>query len=290
MKHQAKEEDMKYGIEIPGGEPRTVGDLAHEAELAGWDGVFIADALAIGFKGQPEMPWFDTQVALAVIAMRTEKIRIGTLIVALTRRRPWKLAREIMTLDHLSGGRLILGVGLGAAEHDGGFYKVGEVMELKGRAEIMDETLAILAGLWKGKPFSFKGSHYHVDKLCLIPKPIQKPRIPIWVPGVWPKEKSMLRALRWDGIIPQRYQGSPTDRARPEFTGQVASYVNKNRRSKSGFDIIAGGSTPGKSRTKAAETVRAFADAGATWWIESVWTGGENKLRERINQGPPRIE
>src|SRR5215467_10617003 len=100
----------------------------------------------------------------------------------------------------------------------------------------------------------------------------------------------MERALRWDGIIPQRYKGSPSDRAKPEFTGQVASYVKKNRQSKSGFDIIAGGSTPGKNRTRAADTVRAFADAGATGWIESVWTGGENKLRERIRQGPPRIE
>src|SRR5215813_8984094 len=146
---------MKYGIEIQGGEPGTVGELAHAAEEAGWDGVFIADALAIGFTGQPEIPWFDTQVALAVIAMRTERIRIGTLIVAVTRRRPWKLAREIMTLDHLSGGRLILGVGLGAAEHDGGFYKVGEAMALKTRGQLLDETLAIMAGLWTGKPFSF---------------------------------------------------------------------------------------------------------------------------------------
>src|SRR5215831_16462989 len=239
---------MKYGIEIPGGEPRTVGDLAHEAELAGWDGVFIADALAIGVKGQPDMPWFDTQVALTVIAMRTERIRIGTFIAAITRRRPWKLAREIMTLDHLSAGRLILGVGLGAAEDDGGFYKVGEAMALKTRAEILDETLAILTGLWTGKPFTFKGAHYSVDKLSMIPAPVQKPRIPIWVPGVWPKEKSMQRALRWDGIIPQKYKGSPADIPRPEDTRNVAAYVDKNRTGDSEYDIIAGGSTPGKSR------------------------------------------
>ena len=280
---------MKYGIEIQGGEPRTVGDLAHEAEEAGWDGVFIADALAIGFKGQPDMPWFDTQVALAVIAMRTQRISIGTLIVAVTRRRPWKLAREIMTLDHLSGGRLILGVGLGAAEHDQGFYKVGEEMDLKRRAEIMDETLAILIGLWSGKPFTFKGTHYKFDKMTMIPRPVQKPRIPIWVPGVWPKEKSMQRALRWDGIIPQKYKGSPADTAKPEDTREIAAYVAKNRRAKSTFDIIAGGSTPAKSPKKAAEKVRPFAEAGATWWIESVWSG-EAKLRARIKAGPPRIE
>jgi len=280
---------MKYGIEIQGGEPRTVGDLAHEAEEAGWDGVFIADALGIGVKGYADMPWFDTQVALAVIAMRTERIRIGTLIVAVTRRRPWKLAREIMTLDHLSGGRLILGVGLGAAEDDGGFYKVGEEMDLKRRAAIMDETLAILTGLWKGKPFSFKGERYKVDKMSMIPAPVQKPRVPIWVVGVWPKEKSMQRALRWDGIIPQKYKATPADTAKSEMTRDVAAYVAKNRKGKSEYDIIAGGSTPGKSRKKAAEKVRPFAEAGATWWIESVWSG-EEKLRARIKEGPPRID
>jgi alkanesulfonate monooxygenase SsuD/methylene tetrahydromethanopterin reductase-like flavin-dependent oxidoreductase (luciferase family) len=279
---------MKYGIEIQGGQPRTVGDLAHQAEEAGWDGVFIADALAIGAKGYSDMPWFDTQVALAVIAMRTERIRIGTFIVAVTRRRPWKLAREIMTLDHLSGGRIILGVGLGAAQDDGGFYKVGEEMDLKRRAEIMDETLAILTGLWSGKPFSFKGIHYKVDKMSMIPGPVQKPRIPIWVPGVWPKEKSMQRAVRWDGIIPQKYKGTPGDTARPEDTRDLAAYVAKNRRGKSHYDIVAGGSTTGKNRKKAVEKVQPFADAGATWWIESVWSG-ENKLRERIKEGPPRM-
>src|SRR5262249_30237098 len=166
---------------------------------------------------------------------------IGTFIAAITRRRPWKLAREILTLDHLSAGRLILGVGLGAAEHDGGFYKVGEAMDLKTRAEIMDETLAIMTGLWTGKAFTFNGAHYHVDKLRLIPSPVQRPRIPIWVPGVWPKEKSMQRALQWDGIIPQRYKGSPADTPRPEDTREVAAYIHKNRAGASAYDIIAGG-------------------------------------------------
>jgi len=123
----------------------------------------------------------------------------------------------------------------------------------------------------------------------MIPTPVQKPRIPIWVPGVWPKEKSMQRALRWDGIIPQRYKASPADTPRAEDTSDITAYVQKNRTTTAGFDIISGGSTSVKSRKKAVEKVRAFADAGATWWIESVWTG-ENKLRARIKEGPPRVE
>ena len=280
---------MKYGIEIQGGEPRKVGELAHEAEEAGWDGVFIADALAMGVKGYEEMPWFDTQVALAVIAMRTERIKIGTLIMAITRRRPWKLAREMMSLDQLSGGRMIMGVGLGAAEDDGGFFKVGEAMDLKVRAEIMDETLAVVTGLWSGKPFTFSGKHYRVDEMSMVPPPVQKPRIPIWAVGVWPKEKSMQRAVLWDGIIPQKYKASPGDTARPEDTREVALYARKNRKAGSAFDIVAGGSTQTRSRKKAVDKVRPFAEAGATWWIESVWSG-ETKLRARIKEGPPRVE
>src|SRR6185295_20369401 len=130
-------------------------------------------------------------VVLAAMAMRTTRVRIGTIITPVPRRRPWKLARETVTIDELSRGRLILGAGLGAAEFDGGFYKVGEAMDLKVRAQRLDEGLAVVAGLWSGKPFSFKGEHYNVDSMTMLPAPIQSPRIPVWVPGVWRRSKSM---------------------------------------------------------------------------------------------------
>src|SRR5579862_1556720 len=135
---------MKFGCTVQGGDFKAYGQLAQDAEEAGWDGIFIADALAIETPDYPAFPWFDPWVVLAMMAERTSRIRLGTMITALPRRRPWKLAREVATLDHLSGGRMIFGVGLGAAEHDGGFYKVGEPMELSVRAELMDEGLAII--------------------------------------------------------------------------------------------------------------------------------------------------
>jgi luciferase-like monooxygenase len=277
---------MNYGFVLEGGDIPLLPEVAAEAEAAGWDGLFIADAMAIGGGKYPDFPWFDPWVVLAAMAIRTERIRLGTMITPVSRRRPWKLARETVTIDHLSKGRLIFGVGLGAAEDDGGFYKVGEATDLRVRAELLDEGLEIIDGLWKGKPLTFSGKHYKVQKMSMLPRPVQKPRIPVWVVGVWPKEKSMQRALRWDGIIPQKYKATPMDRATPSDILEVKTYIDKHRRKKTTFDIITGGQTPGGKRKRALETVRPFEEAGATWWLESVW-GEMDKVRARIKQGPP---
>ncbi|HKA22523.1 MAG TPA: LLM class flavin-dependent oxidoreductase [Blastocatellia bacterium] len=276
---------MQYGFMIEGGDPSTTSKLAQEAEAAGWDGVFIADGIDIVMgKNSPPIPWFDPWIVLAAIAMRTERIRFGPIITAVPRRRPWKLARETTTLDRLSNGRLILGAGLGAAEDDGGFFKVGEAMDLKIRAQRLDEGLAILDGLWSGKPFRFTGEHYNVQEMTMLPTPIQSPRIPVWVPGVWTKEKSMQRTLKWDGIIPQKYRSM--ERMTVSEISKLKAYVDANRSSSTPFDIVVGGTTPGGNRKKAASTVRPFAEAGATWWLESAMVSVD-KLSKRIKQGPP---
>jgi alkanesulfonate monooxygenase SsuD/methylene tetrahydromethanopterin reductase-like flavin-dependent oxidoreductase (luciferase family) len=281
---------MRYGIVLSLGNACELIDLACEAEAAGWDAVFVADAMALGTDQFPAMPWFDPWVVLAAMAVRTERIRIGTLLTPPSRRRPWKLAREVATLDHLSNGRMILSVGLGAAEHDGGFFKVGEAMDLKTRARLLDESLDIVAGLWRGEPFSYAGEHYHIDKMTMLPPPVQQPRVPIWAVGVWPKEKSMRRAIGWDGIIPQRYAASPAEaRLKPDEMRALKAYVDEHRTATTPFDILAGGATRGKSHKRAAEIVRSYIDAGATWWIEEEW-GNEEKVRARVRQGPPRVD
>ena len=282
---------MKYACSLEIGDFKAYGQLAREAEDAGWDGVFVADAIGIETKEFPAFDWYDPWVVLAVMAEQTERIRLGTMIAAVPRRRPWKLAREIITLDHLSGGRMIFGAGLGAAKDDGGFYKVGEPMDLKVRAELLDEGLEIVEGLSKGKPFKFSGKHYSVDNLTMRPAPVQKPRVPTWVVGVWPKEKSMQRAIKWDGIIPQKYRGTPMDRPTPEDIRAISEYATARRPRKSTFDIIVGGSTPVKSPKKAAQQIQPFIDAGATWWWEMMWGASDAKsLSARIRKGPPRVD
>src|SRR5439155_20437784 len=142
---------MRFGIVINAGDPREMAQLAAEAEAAGWDGVFYYDAIAIG---NAEM--YDPWVVLAAMAMRTERVRLGLIVAAPARRRPWKLAQETMTIDRLSGGRLILPVGLGTTD-DSGFGGVGEPTEANTRAELLDETVAIPDGLWSGEPFASRG-------------------------------------------------------------------------------------------------------------------------------------
>ena len=277
---------MRYGFIVPTGDPLTVAELAHEAEEAGWDGVFYWDAICVG-----EMETYDPWVVMAAMAMRTERVRLGAVLTPPARRRPWKLARETVTLDHLSGGRLVLPVGLGALD-DGGFSKVGEPTDRRVRAQLLDEGLKILTGLWSGEPFSFEGEHYRIEEMTFLPRPVQSPRIPIWVVGAWPSRKSMRRALRYDGLLAAAVGGNPESPGVTwETIREMRAYVEEHRKDNAPYDIVWEGVTPGDDPERASETVRPFAEAGVTWWIESMWAppNDPETLRERIRQGPPRL-
>jgi alkanesulfonate monooxygenase SsuD/methylene tetrahydromethanopterin reductase-like flavin-dependent oxidoreductase (luciferase family) len=275
---------MKYGFVLPGGTARTAADFAREAENAGWDGFFVWEA-----------PWAtDAWVSLAAAAMVTERIRLGTMLTAPSRMRPWKLASETATLDDLSGGRVILSVGLGAPET--GFAEFGEVTDRRVRAELLDESLDILTGLWQGQPFSYEGTHYRiqpVDFYVTPPPPVQKPRIPIWVVGVWPRPRSMLRALRYDGLIPAVMDKEQVrmGAAMPAEIASIKTYVDERREQSGPFDIVVEGTTPGDNPEAATETVLPYVDAGATWWIEAKWDAPDQEgVLQRIRQGPPRVD
>jgi hypothetical protein len=280
---------MKYGFVFPYGDARTVAQFAHQAEQAGWDGFFVWEPV-----------WgIDAWICMAAAAMRTERIRLGTLLSPLSRMRPWKIASEAATLDNLSGGRVILSVGLGAV--DTGFAEFGEVTERKARAELLDESLEIVTGLWRGQPFRFEGKHYQVKPVAFYPPPppVQQPRIPIWVVGAWPSQKSMQRVLRYDGLLPQVVEpgkgGKSTARAAtPDELRQMRQYILANRSETTPFDIITEGETPGDDPARAAEILGPWMDAGATWWIESLWRtmdepDGAATVRRRLEQGPPRL-
>ena len=273
---------MRYGFIIPKGDPLTVAGLAREVEEAGWDGAFYWDGICVG-----AMDTYDPWVVMAAMAMRTERVRIGAMLTPPARRRPWKLARESATLDHLSGGRLVMPVGLGATD-DGGFSKVGEPVDRKVRAELLDESLEILTGLWSGEPFSYEGRHYRLEEMTFLPPPVQRPRVPIWVVGAWPSKKSMNRALRYDGLLAYTTRGEVT----PDDIRAMRAHVDENRAEETPFDIVWEGETPGDDPERAASIVRPFAEAGATWWMESPWTppNEPDDLRVRIRQGPPRVD
>jgi hypothetical protein len=280
---------MRYGFILPDGDIWTMPEMAAEAEAADWDGVFIPDCISIDTPAYPPGPGYDPWIVLALMAVRTRRVVLGPMVAALSRRRPWKLARETVTLDHLSGGRLVLPVGLGAATDDAGFYKVGEEMSLRGRAQLMDECLAILTGAWSGEVFSHDGQYYHVQPMKLLPPSVQRPRIPVWVVGAWPRQKSMQRVLRWDGLIPQKMGGSDEPMT-PEDIRAIKAYVQANRQLSTPFEIIWQGETPGQDVERAATLVRPWSEAGITWWMETRWNAASlQQVRERISQGPPRV-
>jgi hypothetical protein len=276
---------MKYGVVM-----RTdvdldlISDIAFEAEMFGWDGFFIWD----GFLGPN--PW----ILLASVAIRTERIRFGVMLTAATVRRPWQLASETATLDRLSKGRLILSLGLGAAS-DLGFDRVGEQMARRIRAELLDESIDILNGLWTGKSFSYDGKHYQIRDVTLSVTPLQQPRIPIWAVGAWPRMKSMERVLRCDGLIPAKMTTTgASDDISPKDLQEMSAFV-QDRLGNSLFDIIVEGETPGNDKQSAVRLVSPFIEAGATWWLESLAAtpfrlGGIKGVRARIAQGPPRVD
>src|SRR5262245_3167878 len=277
---------MKYGFVLPCGDARTAADFAYDAEQAGWDGFFVWEPV-----------WgIDAWVALTAAAMRTERIRLGTDLTPLSAMRPWKLASETATLDNLSNGRVILAVGLGAI--DTGFAEFGEVTDRKTRAELLDEGLDILNGLWHGQPFSYDGKHYQIKPTEFMPPPppVQQPRIPIWTVGAWPRPKSMRRVLRCDGILPcvmsdDRQWGDVT----PDAIREIRALVGAGRTEPGPFDIVMEGETPGDNSDQVAAIVGKWADAGATWWLETRWeiprdSEGLKLARERVLQGPPRLD
>jgi len=288
---------MHFGLSIPAfadfSDPRALAELAHEAEAAGWDGFFIWDAV---FFDPTFHPMADPWVALAAVALNTQRMRVGTMVTPLARRRPWKLARETVSVDRLSNGRLILGVGLGdPVQWDFGFFD--EITDSKVRAARLDEGLEILTGLWTGQPFSYQGEQYKIKEVTFRPTPVQLPRIPIWVGGWWPHKAPLRRAARWDGVCPIK-GGDPIT---PDEWKELLAYIQSHRTSTTPFEAVHSMPTSGDNLNQAAEIVTPYAEAGVTWWIEPVdpWRFGWSfevpwapeatvLMRERVRQGPPR--
>jgi hypothetical protein len=276
---------MKYGFVFPRADLFEAIRFAKTAEVAGWDAFFVWEPTY----------GIDAWVTLAAIAVETEKIRLRTLLSPPSRMRPWKLAGEAITLDILSNGRITLSVGLGAI--DTGFAELGEKTDLKTRAELLDESLDVITGLWNSKMSNYKGKHFTIENLFESeffkrhppPKLIQNPRIPIWVVGAWPYEKSMKRALIYEGIIPTiKNKNGKFEDITPEHVGQIKAYVQENRSKKTPFDIIIEGKSPEADSEASKSIVKRFAKAGATWWIESDWTTNNlESLFKRLKHGPP---
>lgn len=280
---------MRFGFVGSFGSVHEMVDLAVDAEAHGWDGYFTWDGVDLDGVDAWD-PW----AVLAAAAVRTQRITLGALVFALPRRRPWVVAKQAVTVDHLSGGRLVLPVGLGVPM-DGAVARVsGEATTLRERAERLDDALQVLERSFGGERFDVHGTHLTVDGLQLLPRPVARPdgstRIPLWVVGSFPSERSMGRAVRYDGVVPQHRGDRAEEQLDPRDVAEVVAWVREHRPADAGpFDVVLHGALPA-DRGAAREHVAALAEAGATWFVDAVWDSAAatpEHLRARVRGGPP---
>jgi alkanesulfonate monooxygenase SsuD/methylene tetrahydromethanopterin reductase-like flavin-dependent oxidoreductase (luciferase family) len=287
---------MYFGLQIQAwgayADVHRLAQLAHEAEAAGWDGFFISDHLTTPWHLPVADPW----VALTAIALATHRVRFGPLVTPLPRHRPWGIARAAVTLDHLSAGRFVLGVGSGGLSQE--FDHVGDEADPRRRAEMLDEGLAIITRLWQGQPVTHQGVYYTLAEAHFLPVPIQQPRIPIWVAGTWPHRAPFRRAARWDGVYPvSKRMRSWADRMPPEEVQAMVAYISAQREQQTPFEVVVAGDTDMLPTAEDTAVLTAYAASGVTWWLEHLtppafgrtWADPwpTEAFRARIQAGPP---
>jgi len=288
----------RYAVGLPNirdyADPGLLVDLAADAEAAGWDGLFLWDQVSKSTLTPTVDPMVDPWIALAAIALRTHSMRLGTLVTPLPRRRPWMVARETVSLDHLSAGRLIFGVGAGGGYFD--FEALGEASDARTLAALLDEGLEVLTKLWSGEPYHHEGIAYHIKEAQFLPRPVQFPRIPIWVADLWPAKAPLRRAVRWDGVIPIGRDLPLTAMLTPAQLQEIVRAVASLPGYTLPFEVVHLGLTAGTDATHDREVVTAYQQVGVTWWVEKLlperWGSWNDwpleAMRTRIRQGPPR--
>jgi alkanesulfonate monooxygenase SsuD/methylene tetrahydromethanopterin reductase-like flavin-dependent oxidoreductase (luciferase family) len=268
---------VRYALFLPPfrelADPRVLAELAVRAEAAGWDGLFVWDHVHRAPVGGVGDPW----IGLAAVAAATERLIVGPMVTPLARRRPQIVARQATGLDQLSAGRLVLGVGLGLDGRGRELSAFGEELDGRRRAALLDESLEVLDALWSGQEVHHAGTAYLADGVRFLPRPLQRPRVPVWVAGRHPNTAPMRRAARWDGAF-------PIDLDHPGQLAEMVAMIAQARgdAGMEGFEVAAEG-WPG-------DDPRPYAAAGATWWLvrfdpETISADG---ARAVIDSGPPR--
>lgn len=274
---------MKFGLDVPisgaFADVRWLARAAADAEAAGWDGFFVQDV----FSG-PE-PIVDPWVALGAVAMATQSIQLGAFLTPLPRRLPWEVARQAVTIDHLSDGRLIFGACLGHNETE--FAALGMNVDRRHRADQLDESLQVLEQLWRGTPVHHPGTHYHLDGLQLLPVPAQQPRMPVWVAAGWPARRPLRRAASWDGVYLMTNNQQTEQPVSPTEVVAVTTYLRERRPADRPPLHVA---VNGLARSRHDPLIGDMAAAGATWWVEYCDDPPDPATYlARMRSGPPSL-
>jgi hypothetical protein len=282
---------MRFGFVVPHADAREFAELAALGERQGWDGVFTWEAV-----------WgVHAWVTLGAAAMVTERIRLGTLLTPASRWRPWDLASAVGTVDRLSDGRAMMGVGLGALHEGWTAFEPDEGR--RARAEKLDECLAVYDGLMRGQPFSYTGKHFSATPTThFVPDPpVQRPRPPVWVVGALAvgraRQPSLERAARWDGLLPAVIEdGETRGVTTPADLAAILSEVTKLRTAAGlgtgPYDVVIEADSTGEFIQLKPPDPASWEAAGATWWVESWWSiepgpEGLAEVRRRVQAGPP---
>jgi len=276
---------MRFGLFLPPftdfAEPARVVELARSAERAGWDGLFLWDHML----AEPGMAVADSWVTMAAVATVTRTLRIGALVTPLARRRPWVLARQMATLDRLSGGRLVAGVGLGD-DGWGEFSSFGEAVDPVERGRLLDEGLEVLQRLLSGEPVRIQGERFTVDTSAFLPRPVQDP-LPVWAACRWPNRKPLARAARLQGCFPIFESAGPPPPPDPTDVRAVRAALT-DLGARPDADLVLRCALSLEDPAAVAGTVAGLEEAGATWLLEGFGPGQPAAAVERIAEnGPP---
>uniref|UniRef100_UPI00056D8194 LLM class flavin-dependent oxidoreductase n=1 Tax=Promicromonospora kroppenstedtii TaxID=440482 RepID=UPI00056D8194 len=233
---------MRFSVNVPNfgdfADARAVAAVARAAEDAGWDGLFVWDHVVHNKSARRGQPFGDPWMLLTAAALATSTIRLGTLVTPVARRRPEQLARQVATLDVLSGGRVVFGAGLGGPVEDE-FGSFGDETDPVVLAERLDEGLGLLARYWAGERVDHDGPHYRVRDVEILPATVQQPRPPVWVGGFWPARRPFRRAARWDGVVPLFASGHGEPPTLDEVR-EVTEYVTEHREAAGPYDVVVG--------------------------------------------------
>lgn len=274
---------MRFGFVATHGPVGEAVTLAHEADEHGWDGFFTWDALSIG-----DADGWDPWALLAAAAVRTSRVRLGAMVFAPARHEPATLARQVQTVDHLSGGRLVLPVGLGV-DDDMAYSRLGREVSLRERAERLDDALEVLDAAAGGGSVTVHGRRSEVNDVVLAPGTVQRPRVPVWVVGAWPSRRSLARAARWDGLVVQRLRSdAAVDAEAVQGSFEVIGELREAEGRTGPYEVVVTEALP-EDAAAASDRAAELADCGATWWVHADWSEATPMAAHlaRVRSGPP---